>query len=83
MKKEVCFNINQLIWTTLHRIVRGASYLFNVGLTHAHSVLFSSDRNETKILRFTILIEHTWKNFYPNKKQEVTYNRNFHLGNIE
>ena len=52
MKKEVCFNINQLIWTTLHRLVRGTSYLFNVGLTHAHSVLFSSDRNETEVLRF-------------------------------
>ena len=52
MKKEICFNINQLIWTTLHRLVRGTSYLFNVGLTHAHSVLFSSDRNETEVLRF-------------------------------
>ena len=52
MKKEVCFNINQLIWTTFHRLVRGTSYLFNIGLTHAHSVLFSSDRNETEVLRF-------------------------------
>ena len=52
MKKEVCFNINQLIWTTLHRLVRGTSYLINVGLTHVHSVLFSSDRNETEVLRF-------------------------------
>ena len=68
MKKEVCFNINQLIWTTLHRLVRGTSYLFNVGLTHAHSVLFSSDRNETKV---PILIKHIWENLDPNKKQEV------------
>ena len=52
MKKEVCFNINQLIWTTLHRLVRGTSYLINVGLRHVHSVLFSSDRNETEVLRF-------------------------------
>ena len=36
MKKEVCFNMNQLIWT----------YLFNVGVKHAHSVLFSSDINQ-------------------------------------
>ena len=48
----VCFNINQLIWTTLLRLVRGASCLINVGLTNAHSVLFSSDRNETEVLRF-------------------------------
>ena len=52
MKKELCFNIDQLIWTTLHRLVRGTSYLFNVGLKHTHSVLFSSDRNETEVLRF-------------------------------
>ena len=52
MKKEVSFNINQLIWTTLHRLVCRTSYLFNVGLTHAHCVLFSSDRNETEVLRF-------------------------------
>ena len=52
MKKEACFNVNRLIWTTLHRLVRGTSYLFNVGLTHAYSVLFSSNRNETEVLRF-------------------------------
>ena len=52
MKKEACFNINQLISTTLHRLVRGTSYLFSVGLTHAYSVLFSSNRNETEVLRF-------------------------------
>ena len=52
MKKEVYFNINQLIWTTLHRLVRGTSCLFNVGLRHGRSVLFSSDRNETEVLRF-------------------------------
>ena len=51
MKKEVSFNINQLIWTTLHRLVCRTSYLFNVALTHAHCVLFSSDRNETEVLR--------------------------------
>ena len=44
--------MNQLIWTTLHRLMHRISCLFNVGLTHAHSVLFSSDRNETKVLRF-------------------------------
>ena len=71
MKKEVCFNINQFIWTTLHRKVRGTSYLLNVGLTHAHSILFSSDRNETSI-KVLILIEHIWENLSPNKKQEVT-----------
>ena len=65
MKKEICFNINQLIWTTLHRLVRGTSYLFNVDLRHAHSVLLSS-------IRVPILIEHIWEHFYPNKKQEVT-----------
>ena len=68
MKKEVYFNINQLIRATLHRLVRRTSYLFNVGLTHAHSVLFSSDRNETKV---PILIKHIWENLDPNKKQEV------------
>ena len=47
MKNEVCFNINQLIWTTVHRLVPGTSYLFIVGLTHAHSVLFFSDRNKS------------------------------------
>ena len=52
MKKEVCFNINQLIWTTLHRLVRVTSYVFNVGLTHANSIFFSSDRNETELLSF-------------------------------
>ena len=52
MKKEACFNINQLIWTTLHRLVRGTSYLFSVGFTHAYSALFSSSRNETEVLRF-------------------------------
>ena len=51
MKKEVCFNINQHIWITLHRLVPGTSYLFNVGLTHWHSVLFSSHRDETKVLK--------------------------------
>ena len=56
MKKEVCFNINQLIWTILHRLVRGTSYLFNVDLTHAHSVLSSSDRNQTEVLRFPYLL---------------------------
>ena len=61
MKKEVCFNINQLIWTTLHRLMRGISYLFNVGLTHAHSVLFSSDRNKTKVLRFPFWLNIFWK----------------------
>ena len=29
-----------------------ASYLSTASLRHAHSLLFSSDRNETKILRF-------------------------------
>ena len=52
MKKEACFNMNQLIWKTLDRLVRGTNYLFNVGLTHAHSVLFSSNRNETEVIRF-------------------------------
>ena len=52
MKKEVCFIINQLIWTTLDRPVCRTSYQFNVALTHAHCVLFSSDRNETEVLRF-------------------------------
>ena len=28
-----------------------ASYLFNVDLIHAHFAFFSSDRNETKILK--------------------------------
>ena len=51
MKKEVYFNIDQLIWTTLHRLVRGTNNLFNFGLTNAHSVFFSSDRNKTA-LRF-------------------------------
>ena len=51
MKKGVCFNINQDDkWITLHRLVRGTSYLFNVGLTHGHSVVFSSHRDETKVL---------------------------------
>ena len=52
-KKEVCFNINQLIWT-LHRLVRRTSYLFNVGLTHAHSVciVLYSNINETEVLKF-------------------------------
>ena len=31
-----------------------ASYLFNDRLRHAHSVLFSSERNETKTLRFLL-----------------------------
>ena len=52
MKKEVCFNINQHIWTTLHRLVHGTSYLSNVGLTDTHSVSFSSGRNETEVLSF-------------------------------
>ena len=47
MKKEIWFNINQVIWITLHALLRGASYLFIVGLTHAQCVLFSSERNET------------------------------------
>ena len=47
MKKEVCFNINQLIRTTLHR-------LLNDGVRHAHSVSVSSERNETKILWFLL-----------------------------
>ena len=73
MKKEVSFNINELTWTTLHKLVHGTSYLFNVGLTHEHSVLFSSDRNETEVcIKVLILIEYVWENFYPNKKQEVT-----------
>ena len=73
MKKEVCFNINQLTWTKLPRLVRKTSYLFNVSLTHEHSVLFSSDRNETEVcIKVLILIEHIWGNFYPNKKREVT-----------
>ena len=32
--------------------VTDCSYLFNVGLRHAHSVLFPSDRNETKVLSY-------------------------------
>ena len=28
------------------------NYLLNVGLTHVHSVLFPSDRNETEVLQF-------------------------------
>ena len=43
--KKTYGQINQLVWTKLHRLVRGISYLFNSGLIHAHSVLFSSDRN--------------------------------------
>ena len=61
MKKEVFLNINQLIWTTLHRLVRGTSYLFSVGLTHVHSVLLSSDRNETEVLRFPFLLDILWQ----------------------
>ena len=73
MKKEVSFNINELTWTTLHKLVHGTSYLFNAGLTHEYSVLFSSDRNETEVcIKVLILIEYVWENFYPNKKQEVT-----------
>ena len=38
MKKEICLNIHQLIWTTLHRLLRGTRYLFKVGLTQEHSL---------------------------------------------
>ena len=47
INKEVCFDINQFIRT---------SYLFNIGLRHAHALLFSSDRNKTKILRLWLNI---------------------------
>ena len=48
MKKEVNFNINQLIWTTLHRLVCGTSYLFNVAfLTHA--IVYCSLVTEMKL----------------------------------
>ena len=33
----------------MNRIVQGTSYLFNVGLKRAHSILFSSDRNESEV----------------------------------
>ena len=38
------------IWT--YDIVGRRQYLFIVGLRHIHYLLFSSERNETKILRF-------------------------------
>ena len=71
IKKEVCFNINQLIWTTLHRLVRGTSYLINVGLTHVHSVLFSSDRNETEVLRFPFWLNIFGKIYIQIKKRKL------------
>ena len=72
MKKEVCFNVNQLILTTLHRLVRGTGYLFNVGLTHAHSALVSSGRNETEVLRFPCSLNIFGNISIQIKKQEVT-----------
>ena len=71
MKKEVCFNINQLIWTTLHRLVRRTSCLFNVGLRHARSVLFSSDRNETEVLRFPFWLNIFGKIFIQIKNRKL------------
>ena len=71
MKKEVCFNVNQLIWTILHRLVHGTSYLFNVSLTHAYSVLFSSERNETKLLRFPFWLNIFGKIFIQMKNRKL------------
>ena len=48
MKKEICFNKNSAYLD----YIAYASYLFNVGLRYIHFTLFSSDRNETKVLRF-------------------------------
>ena len=43
-----------LILMNLSGNIAKASYLFNDRLRHAHSVLFSSERNETKTLRFLL-----------------------------
>ena len=75
MKKEVYFNINQLIRATLHRLVRRTSYLFNVGLTHAHSVLFSSDRNETEVSRFSLWL-NIFRKISIQIKNKLLKNRN-------
>ena len=76
MKKEICFDRNQLIRTM-------ASYLFNVVLRHVHSELVSSERNETEILKVPILIEHIWETFFSNKHKKLIKQKFVHMSNIE
>ena len=45
IKKGICFDINQLIRTTLHRL---PSYLFNVRLRHAHFVFYTFRLDSSK-----------------------------------
>ena len=46
-------------------------YLFNVGLTQAHSVLFSSDRNKTGVLRFPFRLNIFAKIFIRIKNRKL------------
>ena len=66
MKKEVLMSITLVGQSCV------ASYLFSAGLRHAHSVLFSSDRKVTKVLKFPFWLNIFGKISIEIKKQKVT-----------